>query len=93
MSAAVGPNDGAVVLALAPLTKVAVAEAVAPRRAASRRVASVNRAMTRLCVLRSLSGWDDHTDKETADLRIFGPLTKRAAVFLYRLSMTSAKMQ
>ena len=88
MSAAVGPNDGAVVLALAPLTKVAVAEAVAPRR-----VASVNRAMTRLCVLRSLSGWYDHTDKETADLRIFGPLTKRAAVFLYRLSMTSAKMQ
>ena len=38
MSAAVGPNDGAVVLALAPLTKVAVAEAVAPRRVAPRRV-------------------------------------------------------
>lgn len=33
-----------------------------------------------------LAGWDDHTDKETADLRMFGPLTKRAAVFLYRLS-------
>ncbi len=33
-----------------------------------------------------LSGWDDHTDKETADLRMFGPMTKRAAVFMYRLS-------
>ncbi|MEO8192708.1 MAG: M20/M25/M40 family metallo-hydrolase [Gemmatimonadales bacterium] len=33
-----------------------------------------------------LAGWDDHTDKETADLRMFGPLTRRAAVFLYRLS-------
>ena len=33
-----------------------------------------------------LSGWDGHTDKETADLRMFGPLTKRAALFLYRLS-------
>jgi glutamate carboxypeptidase len=36
-----------------------------------------------------LAGWDDHTDKETADLRMFGPLTKRAALFLYRLSTTS----
>ena len=33
-----------------------------------------------------LAGWNDHTDKETADLRMFGPLTKRAALFLYRLS-------
>ncbi len=33
-----------------------------------------------------LSGWDDHTDKETADLRMFGPMTKRAAIFMYRLS-------
>ena len=36
-----------------------------------------------------LAGWDDHTDKETADIRMFGPLTKRAAVFLYRLSKLS----
>lgn len=36
-----------------------------------------------------LSGWDDHSDKETADLRMFGPLTKRAAIFLYRLSTTN----
>ena len=33
-----------------------------------------------------LAGWDDHTDKETADLRMFAPLTKRAALFIYRLS-------
>jgi glutamate carboxypeptidase len=33
-----------------------------------------------------LAGWDDHTDKETADLRMFGPLIKRASLFLYRLS-------
>lgn len=36
-----------------------------------------------------LAGWDDHTDKETADIRMFAPLTKRAAVFLYRLSRMS----
>ncbi len=36
-----------------------------------------------------LAGWNDHTDKETADLRMFGPLTKRAALFLYRLSTAS----
>ena len=38
-----------------------------------------------------LAGWDDHTDKETADTRMFAPLTKRAAVFLYRLSRSSPK--
>jgi glutamate carboxypeptidase len=38
-----------------------------------------------------LAGWDDHTDKETADLRMFGPLTKRAAVFLYRLSKSGPR--
>jgi glutamate carboxypeptidase len=38
-----------------------------------------------------LAGWDDHTDKETADIRMFGPQTKRVAVFLYRLSTISPK--
>jgi len=33
-----------------------------------------------------LAGWDDHTAKETADLRMLAPLTKRAALLLYRLS-------
>jgi glutamate carboxypeptidase len=36
-----------------------------------------------------LAGWDDHTDKETANLNMFGPQTKRAALFLYRLSKSS----
>ncbi|MBA3342219.1 MAG: M20/M25/M40 family metallo-hydrolase [Gemmatimonadaceae bacterium] len=33
-----------------------------------------------------LSGWDGHTDKETADLRRFPSQTKRAAILLYRLN-------
>ncbi|HET7501039.1 MAG TPA: M20/M25/M40 family metallo-hydrolase [Kofleriaceae bacterium] len=33
-----------------------------------------------------LAGRDDHTDRETADLRMLPALTKRAAVVLYRLS-------
>jgi glutamate carboxypeptidase len=33
-----------------------------------------------------LSGSDDHTDKETADLRMLPVLTKRAALLLHRLS-------
>jgi len=32
-----------------------------------------------------LAGWDDHSDKETADLRWLPRLTKRAAVLIYRL--------
>ena len=35
-----------------------------------------------------LAGTDDHTDQETADLRMLAPLTKRAAVVLYRLGRT-----
>lgn len=34
-----------------------------------------------------LSGHDDHSDKETADLRMLPVQTRRAAVLLYRLSM------
>lgn len=37
-----------------------------------------------------LSGWDGHTDKETADLRKFPSQTKRAAILLYRIG-TSAR--
>jgi glutamate carboxypeptidase len=33
-----------------------------------------------------LSGQDDHTDKETADLRMLPAQTKRAAVLIYRLT-------
>ncbi|HEU4726490.1 MAG TPA: M20/M25/M40 family metallo-hydrolase [Kofleriaceae bacterium] len=37
-----------------------------------------------------LAGRDDHTDRETADLRMLPALTKRAAVLLYRLSRRRA---
>ena len=36
-----------------------------------------------------LAGWDDHTAKETVDLRMLMPLTKRAALLLFRLSSRS----
>jgi glutamate carboxypeptidase len=39
-----------------------------------------------------LSGHDDHTDKETADLRMLPVKTKRTAVFLLRLTNGAAKM-
>ena len=39
-----------------------------------------------------LSGHDDHTDKETADLRTLPMKTKRTAVFLLRLSNGAVKM-
>ncbi len=37
-----------------------------------------------------LAGADDHTDRETADLRMLAPLTQRAAIVLYRLSQVNA---
>ena len=38
-----------------------------------------------------LSGHDDHTEKETADLRMLAPLTKRAALLLYRLGAAGGR--
>jgi glutamate carboxypeptidase len=38
-----------------------------------------------------LAGSDDHTEKETADLRMLAPLTRRAAVLLYRLLAAEGK--
>jgi glutamate carboxypeptidase len=38
-----------------------------------------------------LAGWDDHTDKETANLNWFARQTKRDAVLLYRLSRTPTR--
>ena len=38
-----------------------------------------------------LSGHDDHTVKETADLRMLPVQTKRAAVLLWRLSQGAGK--
>src|SRR5919199_2730013 len=39
-----------------------------------------------------LSGHDDHTDRETADLRMLPVQTKRAAVLLHRLSRTAQRI-
>ena len=38
-----------------------------------------------------LSGHDDHTEKETADLRMLAPLTKRAALLMHRLTETQVR--
>jgi glutamate carboxypeptidase len=37
-----------------------------------------------------LAGSDDHTDQETADLRMLAPLTKRAAILLFRIGVRPA---
>jgi glutamate carboxypeptidase len=37
-----------------------------------------------------LAGRDDHTDRETADLAMLGPLTRRAAVLMFRLSQAGS---
>ena len=38
-----------------------------------------------------LAGWDDHTDKERADLRWLAPQAKRAALLIYRLGVKTQK--
>jgi len=38
-----------------------------------------------------LAGWDDHTEKETANLNWLAPKTKQAAVLIYRLGVKSQK--
>jgi glutamate carboxypeptidase len=38
-----------------------------------------------------LSGADDHTDRETADLRMLPAQTRRAAVLLYRLGKRASR--
>jgi glutamate carboxypeptidase len=40
-----------------------------------------------------LSGHDDHTEKETADLRMLPAQTKRAALLMYRLNQSGARAQ
>ncbi|HEX2722752.1 MAG TPA: M20/M25/M40 family metallo-hydrolase [Gemmatimonadaceae bacterium] len=60
--------------------------AVDPMRAGAADVSFAAPHITAALDAIGLAGWDDHTDKETADLRMFVPLTQRAALFLYRLS-------
>jgi len=60
--------------------------AVDPSRAGAADVSFVAAKVPMLIDGIGLSGHDDHTEKETADLRMLGPLTKRAALLMLRLS-------
>ena len=60
--------------------------AVDPSRAGAADVSFVASKVPMIIDGVGLSGHDDHTEKETADLRMLAPLTKRAALLLYRLT-------
>jgi len=60
--------------------------AVDPSRAGAADVSFVASIVPMIIDGIGLSGHDDHTDKETADLAMLPVLTKRAAVLLYRLA-------
>jgi glutamate carboxypeptidase len=59
--------------------------AVDPSRAGAADVSFVASKVPMIIDGIGLSGHDDHTEKETADLDMLGPLTKRAALLIYRL--------
>jgi glutamate carboxypeptidase len=60
--------------------------AVDPSRAGAADVSFIASTVPMVIDGLGLSGHDDHTEKETADLRMLPVLTKRAAVLMYRLS-------
>jgi glutamate carboxypeptidase len=60
--------------------------AVDPSRAGAADVSFVAAKVPMIIDGIGLSGHDDHTEKETADLRMLGPMTKRAAILLQRLT-------
>lgn len=64
--------------------------AVDPSRAGAADVSFVANLVPMTIDALGLSGHDDHTDKETADLRYLPVQTKRAAVLLYRLTNATA---
>jgi glutamate carboxypeptidase len=65
--------------------------AVDPSRAGAADVSFVASKVPMIIDGIGLSGHDDHTEKETADLRMFGPLTKRAALLIFRLTQTQVR--
>lgn len=67
--------------------------AVDPSRAGAADVSFVARPVPMIIDGIGLSGHDDHTEKETADLRKLPSQTKRAALVLYRLSQTTGRVQ
>lgn len=66
-------------------------QAVDPSRAGAADVSFVAHVVPMLIDGIGLSGHDDHTEMETADLRWLGPQTKRAALLMYRLTYSPDK--
>ena len=62
--------------------------AVDPSRAGAADVSFVASKVPMIIDGIGLSGHDDHSDKETADLRMLPSQTKRAALVMYRLTRT-----
>ncbi len=60
--------------------------AVDPSRAGAADVSFVAAKVPMILDGIGLSGHDDHTEKETADLRMLAPMTKRAALLMLRIS-------
>lgn len=65
---------------------------VDPSRAGAADVSFVAHLVPMLIDGIGLSGHDDHSAKETADLRMLAPQTKRAALVLYRLGVSADRM-
>ncbi len=65
---------------------------VDPSRAGAADVSFVAHLVPMLIDGIGLSGHDDHSAKETADLRMLAPQTKRAALVLYRLNSSPDRM-
>jgi len=65
--------------------------AVDPSRAGAADVSFVASIVPMIIDGIGLSGHDDHTDKETADLRMLAPQTKRAALLMYRLTQNAVR--
>jgi len=61
--------------------------AVDPAKAGAADVSFVARYVTAAIDGIGLAGSADHTDQETADLRMLAPLTKRAAILLFRIGV------
>ena len=67
--------------------------AVDPSRAGAADVSFVASKVPMIIDGVGLSGHDDHTEKETADLRMLAPLTKRAALLIHRVGATGTRVQ
>lgn len=67
--------------------------AVDPSRAGAADVSFVAGIVPMLIDGIGLSGHDDHTEKETADLRMLPAQTKRAALLMYRLTQAAGRSQ